>query len=96
MNLPIIPTIKSVTDLRYQTAEIMRLVNQGQPVVVTKDNDTLAIIFSPRDYQKILDMYNELEEKKEVFFLESVIEKGDEFSDFVSFDKKIRKKSGRR
>lgn len=62
MNLPIIPKIKSVTDLRYQTAEIIKLLQQNQPVVVTKDNDTVAVLLSPIQYQRILDMVEELDD----------------------------------
>lgn len=92
MNLPILPTIKSVTDLRYQTADIIRLLEQNQPVVVTRDNDTIAVMLSPSQYQQIIHLFEELEEKKETKRLEKTIEKGDKFIEFSAFDKKQRKK----
>jgi len=64
MNLPIIPIIRSVTDLRYQTAEIIKLLKQNQPVVVTRDNDTIAVMLSPSQYQQIIHFFEELEEEK--------------------------------
>jgi|GEM_PF-6324702 len=76
MNLPIIPIIKSVTDLRYQTASIVELVKRGEPVVVTKGNDTVAVLFSPKQYQQILDLFAEFEDKEDAFELEKTINKG--------------------
>ncbi len=92
MNLPILPTIKSVTDLRYQTADIIRLLEQNQPVLVTRDSDTIAVMLSPTLYQQIIHLFEELEEKKEASKLAEAIEKGDQFTDFLEFDKKQRKK----
>ncbi len=92
MNLPIIPTIKSVTDLRYQTADIIKLLEQNQPVVVTRDNDTIAVMLSPAQYQQIIHLFEELEEEKTAQRLEKAIKKGGKFIDFNSFDKKQRKK----
>lgn len=91
MNLPIIPTIKSVTDLRYETAEIIKLL-ENQPVLVTKDSDTVAVMLSPKQYQQIVLLFQEHEEKKAAGRLEKAIEKGGTFVDFRSFDKKQRKK----
>ncbi len=92
MNLPIIPIIKSVTDLRYQTADIIRLLEQSQPVLVTRDNDTVAVMLSPSQYQQILNFFEKQEEEKVVQRLEKEIEKKGKFSDFASFDKKQRKR----
>ena len=92
MNLPIIPTIKSVTDLRYQTAEIIRLLEQNQPVVVTRDNDTVAVMLAPNQYQQIIHLFEEIEERKTVKKLEGAIKSKGEFVDFDSFDKKQRRK----
>lgn len=92
MRLPIIPTIKSITDLRYQTAEIIKHLEQNQPVVVTRDNDTVAVMLSPIQYQQIINLFEELEEEKLTKKLEKAIKKGDKFIDFSDFDKKQRKK----
>ena len=92
MNLPVIPTIKSVTDLRYETAEIIKLLAEDKPVLVTRDNDTVAVMLSPKQYQNILFLFEELEEKKDIQKLEKAIENGGKFSDFKSFDKKQLKK----
>lgn len=92
MNLPIIPIIKSITDLRYQTADIIRLLEQSQPVLVTRDNDTVAVMLSPSQYQQILNVFEEQEEKITVQRLEKAIEKKGRFTDFNSFDKKQRKR----
>ena len=92
MTLPVLPVIKSVTDLRYQTADIIKLLEKDQPVVVTRDNDTIAVMLSPVQYQQIINLFEEIEEKKETERLEKAIEKGDQFTDFDSFDKKQRKK----
>lgn len=89
MNLPIIPTIKSVTDLRYQTAEIIGLLAEGEPVVVTRDTSAVAVMLSPSKYAQILA---EVEDKNETSSLETAIKKGGEFVDFNSFDKRQRKK----
>lgn len=92
MTLPIIPVIKSVTDLRYQTADIIRLLEQSQPVLVTRDNDTVAVMLSPSQYQLIINLFEEQEERKESQRLEKAIEKRGSFTDFDSFDKKQRKR----
>ena len=92
MNLPMLPIIKSVTDLRYQTAEIMKILEKGQPVVVTRENDSVAVLLSPKQYQQILTIMEEVEEEKESKRLESTIEKGGQFTDFDTFDLKQRKK----
>jgi PHD/YefM family antitoxin component YafN of YafNO toxin-antitoxin module len=92
MNLPIIPTIKSVTDLRYQTADIIRLLEQNQPVLVTRDNDTVAVMLSPSQYQQIIDFFEEQEEKKMTERLQDAIGKKGSFIDFDSFDKKRRQR----
>jgi len=92
MDLPIIPTIKSVTDLRYQTADIIKLLGQNRPVVVTRDNDTIAVMLSPIQYQQIINLLEEIEEEKATRRLEKAIEQKSEFVDFDSFDKKHRRK----
>lgn len=96
MNLPIIPTIKSVTDLRYQTAEIINLVNQGQPIVITRDSDSVAVIFSPKQYQQLVDLVIEIEDKKDSLDLEQAIKEGENFTGISQFDKKIRRKLERK
>lgn len=92
MNLPILPIIKSVTDLRYQTAEIINLLKDEQPVVVTRENKTVAVVLSPIQYQKIVECFDELEDERASRRLEEAIEKGGEFADFNEFDRKERKK----
>ncbi len=92
MSLPIIPTIKSVTDLRYQTAEIIKLLDKDQPVVITRENDTVAVMFSPVYYQRLVDLFEQFEEKMEAKRLEKAIEEGDKFEKFSDFDKKQRRK----
>lgn len=92
MNLPILPFIRSVTDLRYQTADIIKLLEQNQPVVITRDNDTIAVMLSPAQYQQILNFFEEQEDKKLAERFEKSIKKGGSFIDFYSFDKKQRRK----
>lgn len=92
MHLPIIPIIKSVTDLRYQTADIIKLLEQNQPVVVTRDNNTIAVMLSPAQYQQIIHFFEEIEEKSGAEKLEKAIAKGGRFVDFDSFDKRQRKR----
>lgn len=92
MNLPIIPRIKSVTDLRYQTADIIKIIEQNQPVVITRDNDTVAVILSPKQYQQIVNFFEELEEEKATKRLEKAIENGGEFTDFHALDKRQYRK----
>ena|SRR3989338_10408888 len=92
MNLPIIPAIKSVTDLRYQTADIIKLLAQNQPVVVTRDNDTVAVMLSPKQYQQIIYLFEELEDQRASKRLEKAIEKKGKFTEFSTFDKKHRQK----
>lgn len=92
MNLPVIPTIKSVTDLRYQTAEIIKLLDRDQPVVITRANDTVAVMFSPVYYQRLVDLFEQFEEQKDARKLEKAIKEGDKFENFSDFDKKQRRK----
>lgn len=92
MSLPIIPTIKSVTDLLYQTADIMKILKQNQPVVVTRDNDMVAIMLSPLLYHQIACFLEEMEDKNATKRLEETIAKGGKFIDFNSFDKRQRKR----
>ena len=92
MKLPIIPTIKSITDLRYQTADIIKQLEEDQPVVVTRGNNTVAVMLSPIQYQQIINLFEEFEDEKEAIKLEKAIEKGEKFIDFVKFDNKQRKK----
>jgi len=92
MNLPVIPTIKSVTDLRYQTAEIIRLLAEDQPIVVTRDNSTVAVMLSPKQYQQIVCLFEEMEDERATRRLEKAIERGGNFTDFQTFDKEQRKR----
>lgn len=92
MNLPVIPEIKSVTDLRYQTADIIKLLDQNKPVVITRENDTVAVMFSPKFYHQLLVIFEQMQDREDVRKLEKAIEKGSEFTDFSIFDKKQRKK----
>ncbi len=94
MNLPIIPKIKSVTDLRYQTAEIIKLLEQNQPVVVTKDSNTVAVLMSPIQYQRILDTIEEIEDQELTKKLEKAIKTKGTFMEFTVYDKKHRRKLG--
>lgn len=93
MNLPLIPAIKSVTDLRYQTANILKLVDQNQPVVVTRGNDTVAVLLSPAIYQQTVHLLEEVEDNQAAIRLEKAIKKGGKFIDFKTFDKKNSAKS---
>lgn len=92
MNLPVIPAIKSVTDLRYQTADVIKLLNHGQAVVVTRGGDAVAVILSPSQYQQLLFFLEELEDERSAKRLEKAIKKGGKFVEFASFDEKQRKK----
>jgi len=92
MNLPIIPVIKSVTDLRYQTANIIKLLEQNQPVVVIRDSSTVAVMISPNQYRQIVSLCSEFEDNEATKRLEKAIEKGGDFSDFSAYDRKQRKK----
>ncbi|EKE21141.1 MAG: hypothetical protein ACD_7C00343G0002 [uncultured bacterium] len=92
MNLPVVPTIKSVTDLRYQTAEIIRLLKENKPIVVTRDSDMVAVMLSPSLYQLIIFHIEQFEEKNEAKKLEKAIKRKGEFINFDIFDKKQRKK----
>lgn len=49
---PQIPTIKSISDLRYKTPAILNLVKKGKPVVITRDTRAEAVILSPALYEK--------------------------------------------
>lgn len=92
MNLPILPIIKSVTDLRYQTAHIIKLLAENKPVIVTRENDTVAVMLSPGQYQQLLSLFEELENHQDAQKIERIVEDGGEFIDFHAFDKKQRKK----
>jgi hypothetical protein len=92
MTLPVIPTIKSITDLRYQTAQIMEIIEQNKPVVITRDKDTVAIMLSPILYDHIVTLMQEIEDKKDAQTLEKEMQKGGAFVDFTRYDQKQRKK----
>ncbi len=92
MNLPIIPTIKSITDLRYQTASIIRILGQNQPVVITRDNDTVAVMLSPAHYTQLLELFRELEDLRDTKKLEETIQKGGTFTRFDTFDKNQKRR----
>ena len=81
-----IPILKSITDIRKNTKEILEQVSKKDEVIfVTKNNDSLSVILSPDYFQTILEenetFWEELQmarvkkstKKEKVYALEDVI-----------------------
>lgn len=96
MTLPTIPIIKSVTDLRYETADIIKILSRNQAVLVTKDSNTVAVMLSPQFYQQFITLLEEVEDEKASQKLQKAIRKGGEFVNFEEFDRKHKKKFNRK
>lgn len=57
--LPPLPFIKTVTDLRYQTPAIFKLLKKNKPVVITRDSQAEAVMLSPFLYEKLRQITSE-------------------------------------
>ncbi|MBD0321691.1 MAG: type II toxin-antitoxin system Phd/YefM family antitoxin [Gemmatimonadetes bacterium] len=54
-------TIATVTDLRRRTSDIMDRADEGEIVVVQKDNEPHGVYLSYRHYESMLEKVNRLE-----------------------------------
>ena len=54
-------TIATVTDLRRRTAVVMERAEEGEVIVVQKDNEPQGVLLSYRRYQSMLERLNRLE-----------------------------------
>ncbi len=72
--LPTLPLIRSVTDLRYKAREIMRAVHEeGKTVLLTKDNDPVAVLFPISLYNALRQYVQILEEAHGITKLEEKV-----------------------
>jgi prevent-host-death family protein len=61
--VPANATIATVTDLRRRTADLMERADDGDVVVVQKDNEPRGVYLSYERYQAILDRLERLESR---------------------------------
>ncbi|MBI2327069.1 type II toxin-antitoxin system Phd/YefM family antitoxin [Candidatus Curtissbacteria bacterium] len=62
-----LPTIKSVSDVRKNAKQLFEAVQKkDEVVVVTKNNDQLSVIVSPKYFQSIIDENETLWEELEM------------------------------
>lgn len=93
VSLPFIPTIKSVTDLRYKAREIMAEVQgEGKTMLLTRDSDPIAVLLPIGLYESIRQYIEDLEDSRDVRAMKTVLTAGGKISDFPSFDKSMRRK----
>lgn len=87
--LPQIPIIKSVTDLRYQARDIVHHVIEGNTVLLTRDNDPVAVLFPVRLYESIRRY---IEDIQDVVAIKKVLADKEDSIDFSVLDATMRKK----
>lgn len=93
VSLPFIPTIKSVTDLRYKAREIMAQVQgEGKTVLLTRDSDPVAVLLPIGLYESIRQHIQDLEDAQDLRSMKTVLLRREKISDFTSFDKSMRRK----
>lgn len=95
--LPSMPVIKSVTDMRYQSREIVdTLVKEEKAIYLTKDNDPVGVMLPIKTYKKLSEFIEELEDALDAATLDKAIEESaGDFVDLEEFDKEQLKKRGR-
>lgn len=54
-------TIATVTDLRHRTTDILERADEGEIVVVQRDNEPHGVYLSYRHYESMLEKINRLE-----------------------------------
>lgn len=94
--LPPLPVIKSVTDMRYQSREIVNtLVKEQQTIYLTKDSNPIGVLIPLEKYKSIQSYISSLEDQIDAATLDKAIEESShDFVDFEEFDKEQRKKRG--
>lgn len=93
--LPLIPTITSVTDLRYKTKKIMEsLQEEGKTVLLTRASDPIAVLLPIGLYESIRQYIEYLEDERDLRSMKAVLARKETTSDFSVFDKAMRKKFG--
>lgn len=92
MNLTAIPTIKSITDLRYRAPALFQtLRKKDKPVYIIKNNKMIGVLLSPKIFSRLWGLYEDWRDQKLIDkIFTSSTEK--DFLDFSAFDKKQRKK----
>jgi len=92
MNLTAIPTIKSITNLRYQAPALFKVLRKkNQPVYITKNNEMIGVLLSPKIFSRLWELYENWRDQKLIDEIITSSSKKD-FLDFSEFDKKQRKK----
>ena len=91
--LPQIPSITSVTDLRYKTREVMESVQEGgKTVLLTRDSDPVAVLLPIGLYESIRQYIEDLEDARDVRSMKTVLARKEKTSDFIAFDRSLRGK----
>lgn len=94
MNLTAIPTIKSITDLRYRAPALLKtLRRKNQPMYITKNNKPIGVLLSPKAFGRLWELYEDWRDQAIIDKATTTSSKKD-FLDFLEFDKKQRKKLG--
>ena len=92
MNLTAIPTIKTITDLRYQAPVLFNfLKKKGRPVYITRNSRTVGVLLSPKIFAQLIEVYEDWRDQKIIDETVTASSKKD-FLNFIEFDKKQKKK----
>lgn len=92
MNLTAIPTIKSITSLRYEAPALFKTIEKkSEPVYITKNNEPIGVVLSPKVFSQLWELYEGWRDQKIIDRILASSKKGD-FLDFSEFDEKQRKK----
>jgi len=76
--LPPVPNIKSVTDMRYKSREIVEtLVRDGEAIYLTKDSDPVGIILPIQQYTSIRKQLEALEDIVDAQMMDEFVERDD-------------------
>lgn len=90
MNNLALPLIKSVTDLRYQTPALFKLLKKKKrPLFIAKNNKMVGVLLSPKIFVKLWESYEDWRDQK---IIDELI-KASSPADFLDFEKFEKKKS---
>lgn len=90
--LPQIPSIASVTDLRYKTKRVVESVEaQGKTVLLTRDSDPVAVLLPVGLYEAIRQYLEDVEDERDVQSMKAVLARKEKTSDFAALDRSMRK-----
>lgn len=95
MLLPDIPPIKSITDLRYRTAELIRfLQKEKKPVILTRGANAFGILFPLEYYKSLQKAMKNYEDYEDAMLLEREITSAS-FEGAIDFEEYVKKRFGK-